>query len=212
VCLISVLLRQRLLCFGIYSRFFISSVLSRFAVCEALAEQMMVVGGKLAGAQPHWSALASPAPELPWPVVQSLLQQQRALTHVQTPIQNGIMNASPGSRDALPHQYLKVQKHYSPSESSLGNTGRSSGTRVFLSTLPKTKSQVSISRLQLGMDLSAHFFFQAEAREAAAMRPLSRTEHDSRPLAPAIAPGSGFKRSATARPVVGLKEPQPLFV
>jgi hypothetical protein len=49
--------------------------------------------------------------------------------------------------------------------------------------------------------------FQAEAREAAAMRPLSRSQHDGNPLAPVVALGSGYKRSASARPVASDKKP-----
>ncbi len=99
--------------------------LSRFAVCEYLAEEMMIVAGKLAPTPPHWLTLKKSAPELPWHLVQSLLQQQRVSTSVLTPVQ-------------------------APSESSLGKTGASLVTpnllncRVFVSTLPKTKSEVSI--------------------------------------------------------------------
>ena len=145
-----------------YARIFISCVLGRYAVCEALAEQIMVVGGKLAGDQPHWLALRSPAPELPWPLVQSLLLQQRVFTHVQTPVQNGMLNASRGSCDGLPQEYLNKQTHGSPSESSR-NSGRSFSARVFVSTLPKTQSEVGIfsrsSSLQVP-SLSSHSFFR----------------------------------------------------
>ena len=112
----------------------------RFAVCEALAEEIMMVGGQLAGAQPHWLPLHKPAPELPWPLVQSLLQQQRVSTHVTTPIQIEFLDTS---TDAIgPRQ----PKHATPSESSRSWTGRSGGTRVFVPTLPKTKSEVCPGR------------------------------------------------------------------
>jgi hypothetical protein len=77
----------------------------------------MVVGGKLASTPPHWTSLKKPAPELTWHLVQSLLQQQRDSTSVRTPAQ-------------------------ARSESSLSRTGGSPGCRVFVSTLPKTKSEV----------------------------------------------------------------------
>jgi hypothetical protein len=113
-------------------------------VCEAIAEEMMAVVGKIAGTQPHWLALNAPAPELPWPVVQSLLLQQRVLTHVQTPIQKEFQDTSIGSRHMSQHQYEQLQP--SLSETTRSKTDRSLGalgTRVFVSTLPKTKSEVS---------------------------------------------------------------------
>jgi hypothetical protein len=103
--------------------------LSRFAVCEYLAEEMMIAGGKLAHTPPHWSTLKKAAPELPWHLVQSLLQQQRVSTSVLTPVQ-------------------------APSESALGKSGGSMGCRVFVSTLPKTKSEVSIGHCTFVADFS----------------------------------------------------------
>jgi hypothetical protein len=123
--------------------------LSRFAVCEAIAEEMMAAVGKLAGAQSHWLALKAPAPELAWPVVHSLLQQQRVLTHVQTPIQNEFQDTSIGSGHMSQRQYEELQMHRSLSEMTSNKTDRSLGgkfgTRVFVSTLPKTKSEVSLN-------------------------------------------------------------------
>lgn len=133
------------------SSLYLSIELSRFAVCEALAEEMMVVGGKLAGTQLHWLALKAPTPELPWPLVQTLLQQQRVTTHVHTSIQNEslLLDTSTGSRDTFQQRYVKLQKHHSPSlsERSSSRTDRSlgvPGTRVFVSTLPKTKGEVGL--------------------------------------------------------------------
>ncbi len=125
--------------------------MSRFAVCEALAEEIMVVAGELAGMQLHWLALKTPTPELPWPLVQTLLQQQRVTTHIQTPIQNECLplDTSTGSRDTFQQRYVKLQKHHSPSLSERSNsrTDRSlgvPGTRVFVSTFPKTKGEVGL--------------------------------------------------------------------
>jgi hypothetical protein len=173
-----------------------SHALDRFAVCEALAEELMVLGGGLAGTQPHWLTLHKPTPQLPWPLVQSLLQQQRVSTHVQTPIQN-FLDTSTGSFE---------QRHRTPSETSRSRLSASGGTRVFVSTLPKTRSEVCLERMPSAFCASP-ILSQAEAREAAAMRPLSRSQHDGHPLAPAIAPGPGYKRTATSRPVAGDKKP-----
>jgi hypothetical protein len=203
-----------------YSSLHLLLDLSRFAICEALAEEIMVVGGKLAGVQLHWLALKAPTPELPWPLVQTLLQQQRVTTHVQTSIQNEslLLDTSTGSRDTFQQRYVKLQKHHSPllSERSSSRTDRSLGvpdTRVFVSTLPKTKGEVGLRLSLCTVCLTSAWPsytrspFQAEAREAAAMRPLSRSQHDGHPLAPVVGLGSSFKRTATGKQGAGHKTP-----